>query len=74
VLIPTHFKYEFSYWGIIGAALWVPASIFSIYAIRFMGLSVAQGLWSGLTIVVSFLWGAAIFRDPVKVCLLYLLL
>lgn len=58
--------FHFSYWGIIGASLWVPASLFSIFALRFLGLSVAQGLWSGLTILVSFLWGAVVFRDPVK--------
>jgi glucose uptake protein GlcU len=59
-------KFTFSYWGIIGASLWVPASVFSIYAIRFLGLSIAQGLWSGLTILVSFLWGAVVFLDPIK--------
>lgn len=58
--------FHFSYWGVIGAALWVPASIFSIFALRFLGLSIAQGLWSGATILVSFLWGSIVFRDPIK--------
>lgn len=31
-----------------------------------LGLSVANGLWSGCIITISFLWGAVFFRDPVK--------
>jgi hypothetical protein len=35
--------------GIIGAALWVPASILSIFAINYLGLSIAVGIWAGVT-------------------------
>jgi len=64
VLIFVPFK--FTYFGIIGAALWVPASIFSIFSVFLLGISVAQGTWSGVTIVVSFMWGAVGFQDEVR--------
>jgi glucose uptake protein GlcU len=47
-------------------ALWVPANLLAIYAISLIGISIAQGLWCGFVILVSFLWGALVFRDPVK--------
>ena len=35
--------------GIVGASLWVPASILSIFAIKHAGMTIAQGVWSGVT-------------------------
>jgi len=58
--------FAFDYHGILAALLWVPASILSIFAINFIGLSVAQGLWSGVTIVVSFIWGRILQSTPMK--------
>jgi len=54
--------FVFTYWGIVGAALWVPASILSIFAIKYIGLSIAQGVWSGSSILVSFLWGSIFYH------------
>jgi hypothetical protein len=31
--------------GIVGAALWVPASVLTIFAIKYAGLSISQGIW-----------------------------
>jgi len=59
--------FEFDYHGILAALLWVPASILSIFAINFIGLSVAQGLWSGVTIVVSFCWGLILQHTQLRV-------
>jgi len=53
--------FDFTYYGIIGACLWVPASILSIFAINHLGMSVAVGMWCGVTIVTSFVWGAVAF-------------
>eukprot|EP01119_Soliformovum_irregulare_P018063 TRINITY_DN5475_c0_g1_i1.p1 TRINITY_DN5475_c0_g1~~TRINITY_DN5475_c0_g1_i1.p1 ORF type:complete len:343 (-),score=79.59 TRINITY_DN5475_c0_g1_i1:69-1097(-) len=64
-LVLTYNKWIFTYFGIIGAALWVPASILSIFAINLAGLSIAVGTWAGVTIVVSFLWGALEMGTPV---------
>lgn len=65
-IVLTYNSFHFSYFGIIGAVLWVPASLCSVNAIKYLGLGIAQGIWAGLIILVSFLWGAVVFRDPVK--------
>jgi len=67
-LVLTYNSFVFTYWGIVGAALWVPASILSIFAIKYAGLSISQGIWSGSSIIVSFLWGGIFYPmiDPHK--------
>eukprot|EP01028_Stygiella_incarcerata_P002441 TRINITY_DN1454_c0_g1_i1.p1 TRINITY_DN1454_c0_g1~~TRINITY_DN1454_c0_g1_i1.p1 ORF type:complete len:349 (-),score=80.30 TRINITY_DN1454_c0_g1_i1:78-1124(-) len=62
-LVALYEEFEFTFYGILGAILWVPANVFAIFAIRLIGLSVAQGLWCGFTIAVSFFWGAVVFQD-----------
>jgi len=56
----------FTPWGILSAAIWVFSSILSIFAINNAGLAVSQGLWSGATIIVSFLWGALYFETILR--------
>eukprot|EP01112_Ceratiomyxa_fruticulosa_P008558 TRINITY_DN2219_c0_g2_i2.p1 TRINITY_DN2219_c0_g2~~TRINITY_DN2219_c0_g2_i2.p1 ORF type:complete len:322 (-),score=46.00 TRINITY_DN2219_c0_g2_i2:155-1120(-) len=65
-LLLAFYPFQFTYLGIVGALLWVPSSILSIFAVNFLGISIAQGTWSGITIMVSFIWGAAVFHDEVK--------
>eukprot|EP00698_Gefionella_okellyi_P019440 TRINITY_DN5956_c0_g2_i5.p2 TRINITY_DN5956_c0_g2~~TRINITY_DN5956_c0_g2_i5.p2 ORF type:complete len:130 (-),score=11.34 TRINITY_DN5956_c0_g2_i5:306-695(-) len=36
----------------------------SIFAVQFIGLAVGQGVWSGSGMLVSFLWGALYFKEP----------
>jgi len=60
-IVLAYNPFVFTYYGIVGASLWVPASILSIAAINFLGMSVAVGIWCGVTIVTSFLWGAIAF-------------
>jgi glucose uptake protein GlcU len=50
-------------WGILSAVLWMISSLLAIYAIQNAGLAVSQGIWSGFTIIVSFLWGALVFQE-----------
>jgi len=69
-LVLAYNPWVFTPFGIAGAAFWVPASILSIFAINYLGMSVAVGTWAGVTIVVSFLWGSIVFRDPVHSILL----
>jgi len=57
-LVLSYNSFVFTYWGIVGAALWVPASVLTIFAIKYAGLSISQDIWSGSSIIVSFLWGA----------------
>lgn len=65
-LLLTYNEFKFSYHGILGACLWVPGNVFAIFGIKYIGMSVASGLWSGLIILVSFCWGAIVFQDPIK--------
>jgi len=62
-LVLTYNNFVFTYWGIVSASLWVFASVLSIFAINNVGLATAQGLWSGATIFVSFLWGTLVFHQ-----------
>ena len=61
VLLVRDFK--FSYWGLVGALIWVLNGIAAIAAVQCAGLGVSQAVWSAVTIVVSFLWGAFYYQD-----------
>ncbi|QDZ24882.1 hypothetical protein HOP50_15g74250 [Chloropicon primus] len=61
VLLLRDFK--FSYWGVIGAAIWVLNGIAAIAAVQCAGLGVSQATWSAVTIVVSFVWGTCYYRE-----------
>jgi len=58
--------FEFSWYGVLGAALWVPVSCLSIFCVQLIGLSLAQSLWSGGTMIFSFLYGILVFREQVR--------
>jgi len=57
---------NFSWYGILGAGLWVPASVLAITAINMIGMALTAGIWSGTTILVSFLWGTIIFKESIN--------
>jgi len=61
-LVLTYNPFVFTPWGILSAALWITSSLLSIVGINNIGLALAQGIWSGSTILVSFLWGALWFN------------
>ena len=39
--------FQWTWYGVAGAALWVPTNMMAIVAIGLSGLAVAQGVWSG---------------------------
>lgn len=43
----------------------VANGVAAVVAIQAAGLAVSQALWSGLSVFVSFLWGALVFREPI---------
>jgi hypothetical protein len=43
----------------------VLAIAFSFAAINLVGLALAQGVWGGVAILVSFLWGVLAFGDNI---------
>ncbi|GMH82268.1 hypothetical protein TrVE_jg4837 [Triparma verrucosa] len=58
--------FEYTPWGIISGLFWVPGGAMAIYAVQNAGLAVAQGTWSSLIVVVSFVWGILVFDEKVK--------
>ncbi|KAJ5068548.1 hypothetical protein M0811_02490 [Anaeramoeba ignava] len=57
-LVLTYNKWEFTYFGIIGSALWVPANCFALLAFSKIGISIGQSILGSVTITVSFVWGS----------------
>ncbi|CAM6095212.1 unnamed protein product [Calypogeia fissa] len=57
---------KFTWWGMLGATLWCSTGIVAIMAVRWAGIGVAQSLWSGISIFVSYIWGAYIFAEPIE--------
>ena len=61
ILITT--PWSFTWWGVASASLWVPTSLLSQVAVKFIGISVGQATWAGVTVIISFIWGVAIFHE-----------
>jgi multidrug transporter EmrE-like cation transporter len=55
----------FTPWGLLSGLLWVPAGVAAVYAVPRAGVSVAQGVWSGIGAIVPFVWGVAFFNERV---------
>jgi len=66
MLIPLGQPFFFSYWGIVSGLFWVPGGIAAIYAVQNAGLAVAQGVWSSMIVLVSFIWGIFVFQEGVE--------
>lgn len=57
-------KPQFTWWGIVSGAFWVPGGIAAVVSVTNVGLAVGQGTWSVLIVMVSFSWGAFYFHEP----------
>lgn len=66
LLPPMNTEFSFTPWGLVSGVFWVPAGAFNIFAIRNAGLAVSQGIVSSSIVMVSFVWGNLVFREPVK--------
>jgi len=55
----------FTPWGIVSGLFWVPGGAFNIFAIRNAGLAISQGIVASSIVMVSFIWGNIIFKEPV---------
>jgi multidrug transporter EmrE-like cation transporter len=53
----------FSTIGIIAGTLFVLATSASFQAIDYIGVALAQGIWGGIAMVVSYTWGTGIFHE-----------
>ena len=56
----------FTWWGVVSGLFWVPSGAFNIFAIRNAGLAVSQGIVSSSIVMVSFIWGNFVFKEPAK--------
>lgn len=65
-LVLTYNHFQFTWWGSVGAAIWVANGVMAIIAIQKAGLGICQAIWSALSIFVSFIWAAAVFHEPIK--------
>lgn len=59
-------KVTFTWWGIVSGLFWVPGGALNIFAIRNAGLAISQGIVASSIVMVSFIWGNFIFREPAK--------
>ncbi|KAL1508338.1 hypothetical protein AB1Y20_004448 [Prymnesium parvum] len=57
-------------WALVAACFWVPASILTVPVVRYVGIAVGQGTWSGANALVSFAWGHLYFRAGMQAPLL----
>jgi len=67
LLVLTYNEFIWSWWGVLGAGLWMSSQPFAFFAINLIGVALAPAIWAGTTIVVSFIWGAALFGEGVQV-------
>lgn len=49
--------FAFTKWGTLAAFVWSMGALCTVPAVRDLGVSVGQGVWSGFVAVTSFLWG-----------------
>jgi len=57
---------SWTWWGLASGFLWVIGGTGGIYAIRMAGLAIAVGTWASVMILINFIWGILVFREPVN--------
>jgi len=58
--------FVYTWWGVVGALLWFPASTLAIFTINLIGIAITQGVSGGTTIIVSFFWGSVVFHEVIE--------
>eukprot|EP00252_Welwitschia_mirabilis_P028023 TRINITY_DN9925_c0_g2_i2.p1 TRINITY_DN9925_c0_g2~~TRINITY_DN9925_c0_g2_i2.p1 ORF type:complete len:100 (+),score=5.00 TRINITY_DN9925_c0_g2_i2:23-322(+) len=48
-LVLLYTPYKFTWWGMVGALIWVANGVIAICAVRWAGIGISQCLWSGLS-------------------------
>ena len=51
--------------GLVAGALFVLAISFSFLAVCNVGVALGQGVWGGIAIIVSYIWGVVAFSNPI---------
>jgi len=55
----------FTWWGLVGAALWIPSGLLYITSVQLTGVAFAAPVANGVQVIVSFAWGAFYFKEEV---------
>jgi len=53
LLVLTYNEFIWSWWGVLGAGLWMSSQPFAFFAINLIGVALAPAIWAGTTIVGS---------------------
>lgn len=56
---------NFTWWGTVSAASWVPGGVCAVFAINNCGLAIGQAVWSSGIVLVSFTWGVLYFKETI---------
>jgi len=64
-IVLTWRPFTFTYWGFVGAALWVPSGLLFITSVKLTGVAFATPIANGCQVIVSFCWGAFYFQEEV---------
>lgn len=56
--------FEVTPWGLVSGLSWVPAGVAAVASVQAVGLGTGQGVWSSVIVLVSFVWGAFVFNEP----------
>ena len=57
--------FRFTWFGVAGAAIWTVNGVCAVAAVQRAGIGVSQTLWSGLSVLVAFVWGVYVFDEPI---------
>jgi len=57
--------FYFTWWGLAGAALWIPSGLLYITSVQLTGVAFAAPVANGVQVIVSFCWGAFYFKEEV---------
>ena len=66
MLALTYNRFIWSWWGVLGAGMWVACQPLYFTGIAKLGLTVTPPIVCGLTIAISFFWGYLFFNEPIS--------
>ena len=66
LLLLLNVPIQWSPYGVVGAAVLTGTQLFAWPAIQRLGAAVGPGIWCGIGMLTSFLWGIFVFHEPFK--------
>ena len=66
LLLLLNVPIQWSPYGVVGAAVLTGTQLFAWPAIQRLGAAVGPGIWCGIGMLTSFLWGVLVFHEPFK--------